>query len=167
MPQQPPSAVPGSRLPLFAVALTVVLIDQITKLAVRGLMSPSRSIPIVPHVLYLTYVRNAGAAFGLLPGRQLFFFATTGAVIGFIIAYGLRARPTDRLLMLALGLELGGAVGNLIDRAVFGRVTDFLDVRFWPVFNVADSSIVVGLALIAIFALRGRRQSAGRQQEAA
>ena len=157
---------PLGRWSLFAVAGAVVLIDQLSKLVVRNQVGPGASIPILSGIFHLTYVRNPGAAFGMLPGKQLFFFATTGVVIGFIVVYYLRSRPTDPWLVAALGLELGGATGNLIDRLMWGRVTDFLDFRFWPVFNLADSSIVIGLALVLLVAVRHSRQEASKQEAA-
>lgn len=158
-PARPPAS---RRLILPAVALAVVLADQLSKFAVRQLLAPSSSIPVIPGVLHLTHVLNPGAAFGLLPNGRFFFFAATGAVIAFIIVYYLRARPSSRLLLAALGLELGGATGNLIDRSASGLVTDFIDFRVWPVFNVADSAIVVGLALLALVVLRPERRDGQR-----
>lgn len=166
MREQVPNGRPGRRLVLVWVAAAVLLLDQVSKLAVRNLMDVSRSIPILPGIFHLTHVRNSGAAFGMLADQRFFFFAITGAVIAFILVYYARARPTDLVLLTALGLELGGAVGNLIDRLTLGTVTDFLDFRFWPVFNVADSSIVVGVGLIGIVMIKNARRHA-REREAA
>lgn len=144
-------------VPLVAVAGGVLVIDQLTKFVVRHTLDVSESVPVIASVLHITHVRNPGAAFGLLPNQQLLFFAVSGAAISFVITYWLRARPSEWPLVVALGLLLGGASGNLIDRITLGTVTDFLDLRFWPVFNVADSSIVIGLALIVLTMLLGGR----------
>jgi len=136
------------------VTLAVVIADQLSKYAVRQSLAPSSSIPVIPGVLNLTHVLNPGAAFGLLPGGRTLFFAASGAVIAFIIVYYLRVRPSSPILLTALGLELGGAIGNLIDRSTAGVVTDFIDFRIYPVFNLADSAIVVGLMLLAFVVLR-------------
>jgi len=152
---------------ILAVAGAVVFSDRLTKLIVSRLMTPAESIPLIGGLLHLTYVRNPGGAFGLFPGRQPLFFLTAAAVIGFILVYWLRLRPSDPWLVVGLGLELGGAVGNLIDRVAWGTVLDFIDVRFWPVFNVADSCIVVGLGMLLVAVVRQARHEAQRNEEAA
>lgn len=102
-------------------------------------------------------MRNPGAAFGFLPNHQLIFLITTIVVVIFILFYYRRLKPHECAVKFALGLELGGAVGNLIDRLFFGRVTDFIDFRIWPVFNIADIAIVVGLAVLgwAVYSSQG------------
>jgi signal peptidase II len=151
----------------LAVAAAVIVLDRLTKLIILQSMNPAESIPLIGGLLHITYVRNAGAAFGLFPGRQPLFFVTAGTVIGFIILYWLRVRPTDPWLVIGLGLELGGAVGNLFDRVAWGTVLDFIDVRFWPVFNVADSAIVIGLGMLLVAVVRQGRQEAQSKREAA
>ncbi len=161
MPQQVPVPRADNGWVLPAIGLGIALLDQLTKLAVRRYLLPATSIPIVPGLFHITHVRNPGAAFGLLPDHRPVFFVATGAVIAFIVIYYFVARPVDRLLLFALGLELGGALGNLADRLLWGKVTDFLDFHVrglsWPVFNVADSAIVIGLFLLAFLTLRGSR----------
>ena len=96
-------------------------------------------------MLAITYVTNSGVAFGLFKEAGTFFIFLAGIVIAAIL-YSLRRLPAQqRLVRIALGLALGGAVGNLIDRLRLGYVIDFIDFRFWPVFNVADSAIVAGV----------------------
>ena len=152
---------------IFAIAGAVILLDRVTKLVVLRYMVPAQSFPIIDNIFHLTYVRNSGAAFGLLPGMQPLFFVTTGVVIGFILLYWLHVRPTDPLLVIGLGLELGGAIGNLIDRMAWGSVIDFLDFRFWPVFNFADCSVFIGLFVLLLAAVRQSRRDAERREEAA
>ena len=121
-----------------------MLLDQLSKLLVRNLLAPGNSVGVIGF-FRITRVENPGAAFGLLPNYQFIFLLTTALVVFFIFAYYRRLKPNDYLIKLALGLELGGALGNLIDRVFLGQVTDFFDFRIWPVFNVADIAIVLGL----------------------
>lgn len=132
---------------LLAVALIVVVaLDQSAKALIRASLKPAEPVVLIKRLLYLTHVRNTGAAFGLMPGQRPLFILTSALVLLGIGLYWWRARPTSLVLALSLGLVAGGAVGNLIDRAVFGRVTDFIDIRILPVFNIADMAIVVGAA---------------------
>ncbi len=128
-------------------------------------MHPGQSLPVIEGFFHFTYVRNTGAAFGLMPGQQTLFIVTTVLVLFAIALYWWRTRPNSLVLTLALGMVVGGAIGNLIDRTVFGRVTDFFDFLVFPVFNIADIGIVVGaggLFIWALFApLDERRSPAG------
>ena len=146
------------RLPPAAIAGVlgfVVLLDQAVKALVRATLVPGVAIPLLGPLLQLRYVRNTGAAFGMLPGHSVMFMVVALCVVGTILVYAWRIRPTRPLVVIALGLVSGGAVGNLIDRAVAGRVTDFLEIPFIPVFNVADTGIVVGTALLVWWLLFG------------
>ena len=143
----------------------IVLCDQISKLYVDAVMWPHQSITVIENYFDITYVRNPGGAFGLFAraGRGV----VRPALLGFsVLAVGIivliyRSTPADRLLIrLALSLVLGGAIGNLIDRLRFNEVIDFLDVHWyhyhWPAFNVADSAITVGVALLCWDLLFGK-----------
>ena len=141
----------------LGVAVAVVVADQITKRLAEGRLRDQRSVPVVDDILRLTYVENRGAAFGLLQDQTMFFVLVGILVIG-VIAASYRYLPRSGFLLhLALGLQLGGAIGNLIDRVRQGYVVDFVDfgyrANWWPVFNVADSAIVIGVALLALNAL--------------
>jgi signal peptidase II len=131
----------------FFVALAVFSIDRFTKLAALGLMR-GYSVKVIPGLLKLTLVLNDGAAFGLFKGRAAFFVLISVSIIVAIIIYLVRTRPVDKMVSLALGLILGGALGNLADRIVIGRVIDFIDLGVWPVFNIADSCITIGASLL-------------------
>ena len=133
----------------FFVAIAVFGIDRITKLAALGLLDPAQPINIIPGLFDITLVLNDGAAFGLFKGKAAFFIFISIAVIAAIIIYILKKRDIGKLNSIALGLILGGAFGNLVDRIIFGRVVDFLDFQIWPVFNIADSCITIGAALLA------------------
>lgn len=144
-----------------ATVLAVVGLDRWTKiLATEYLTSGGpRSVPLVGDLLRLTYVENRGAAFGLLQNQTLFFVVVGVVVIGVIAAsYHQMGRPS-LLLSLCLGLQMGGAIGNLIDRVRDGYVVDFLELPYWPVFNVADSAICVGVAGLIYSMLLTKPQS--------
>lgn len=139
--------------------LTILLIvaDQITKAMVRARLSPAESIELIRDALYLTHVRNTGAAFGLMPGGRALFIATSSLVLIGIGIYAYRTRPKAGWLVVALSLVTAGAAGNLIDRSIDGRVTDFMDFSLihFPVFNVADSAIVIGVGMLIVWILFG------------
>jgi signal peptidase II len=144
-------------LMFLGLAVLVVVADQVTKRLAEDRLREQRSVPVVDDVLRLTYVQNRGAAFGLLQDQTTFFVFVGILVIG-VIAASYRYLPRSGFrLHLALGLQLGGAIGNLIDRIRTGYVVDFVDFGYrsnwWPVFNVADSAIVIGVALLALNAL--------------
>ncbi len=140
-----------------AIAVGVLVLDQATKAFVRASMVPGESITVVRGLLNLTFVNNIGAAFGLFPGRQPVFIATSLVVLFVVAAYWRRARPTEWPVVVALALVCAGALGNLIDRVLVGRVTDFFEFGFveFPVFNVADMAIIFGVGLLAIWILFG------------
>jgi signal peptidase II len=139
---------------LFLGTLAVVVVlDQVAKVIVRDELHPSQSIPVIEGFFYLTHVRNAGAAFGLMPGQRPLFILTSLLVLAAIALYWWRARPKSLVLALSLGLVSGGAIGNLIDRVLAGRVTDFFDFRILPVFNIADMAIIAGAVGLFAWAL--------------
>jgi signal peptidase II len=162
--QAPPGQRPGGRLSgrlwprlgndlvFFVIAGLVVTLDQVTKYLVRANLALGESVPD-EGPFRITYVTNTGAAFGILQGQTLFLMVTTFLGLAAILLYFLYPPMEHGFLRLALGLQLGGAVGNLADRVRVGKVTDFIDVGPWPNFNVADSSIVVGVAIIVGFFL--------------
>lgn len=142
---------------IFAVAyihwdkvlfLGVVAFDQFTKALVVKSMIPGESIPILQDIFHLTYVLNPGAAFGILSNQRIFLLAT-GAVLILATAYFYPLlKKSDGCLRLGATAILSGAVANLIDRVQTGYVVDFFDFRIWPVFNVADIAIVLGMGLM-------------------
>ncbi len=137
----------------FVAALAFVA-DRLSKAVVIRLMTPDQSIPVIPGVFHLTLVKNPGAAFGMLANQRTLFLVIAVVVIVAVLYYSRLIGPEHTLLQVSLGLQLAGAAGNLVDRAASGLVVDFLDVRIWPVFNVADSSIVIGTGLLILALLR-------------
>ena len=137
----------------FLIAALVVALDQITKQIIRSHLLPGETWGDWD-LLRIIRVTNTGAAFGILQGQGAFLTITTLLGLAAIILYYLYPPMEHGLLRLALGLQLGGAVGNLTDRVRLGGVTDFIDFRYWPAVNVADSAIVVGGAtLVGFFVL--------------
>jgi signal peptidase II len=146
--------------------LAVILVtDQVSKFIVDQTMPLHHSIPIIENFFSLTYIRNTGAAFGILAGHPatfrlpfLIFFSLLA--IGFIIAMLRRLPQQEKGLITALSFILGGAVGNLIDRVVYGEVIDFLDFYWrnlhWPAFNVADSFITIGVLMTIYYLIKAK-----------
>lgn len=133
---------------LFVLPLAVVILDQFSKYIVVENMSLGESIPIIEEVFHLTYILNPGAAFGMFAHNRLFFIAIAIVVIGIIIWARKEILASPWEVKAGCGLFLGGAIGNLIDRARQGLVIDFFDFRIWPVFNIADIAICIGVGLI-------------------
>jgi signal peptidase II len=154
------------KLRYLLVSLAVIVLDQWTKWLVEAYLPHHATQPVVPGFFNLTHVRNSGVAFGLFAsdgsgGGGGWLLTVLG--LGALVAVGLYFWYTpsrDRVLLVALALVVGGAVGNLIDRVSSGAVTDFLDVyvglHHWPSFNVADSAISIGIVLMAIDSFRPR-----------
>jgi signal peptidase II len=138
----------------------IVVADQLTKYIVDRSMSLHNSIPIIDNFFSLTYIRNTGAAFGIFSAsheafRLPFLITVSLVAIGFIFMMLKRLRETETGLIIALAFILGGAIGNLIDRIVYGEVIDFLDVYWsdyhWPAFNLADSFITIGVGITVYY----------------
>lgn len=162
-PHETPPARPRTRL-LLSLAAVVLVLDVLTKVAVVATIAPGEDIRLLGGALYLTQLRNLGAAFSFAEGATVVFSLIAVAVAVVIVRAARRLASTG--WAVALGLVLGGATGNLVDRVfrdpgfLRGGVVDFLSVfgpdgRVWPVFNVADSAIVCGGILGAVLALRG------------
>ena len=127
---------------IFVIVSGVILLDQVTKFLATRLLQLNTPVPLIKNFLNLTLVHNRGAAFGFFQHQLLLFVLVSLFAIG-LIFYNLKNKSHSFVLKLALSLILGGAIGNLIDRLRFGFVIDFLDLRVWPVFNLADSAITI------------------------
>jgi signal peptidase II len=151
----------------LAIAVPVVLLDQLSKAWILATLKLHDGFPLIDGFFNITHIRNPGAAFGFLAAappmfRYIFFMVVTLAAILLILHYFRVSRIEAPSLVVALALILAGAVGNLIDRVRFGEVVDFLDVYLgsyhWPAFNVADSAITVGAAILIVVLLRKRKE---------
>lgn len=142
----------------YLLALLTILIDQFTKWLVLTNMEVKESISIIDNFLYITSHRNSGAAWGILAGQMVFFYMITVIVIAMIVYYIQKYAKTNRWLGVGLGLVLGGAIGNFIDRIMYQEVVDFIDVYFgsysYPIFNLADSALVIGVIIIGIIIVK-------------
>jgi signal peptidase II len=142
-----------------------LLLDQLSKIYIDRTFELFQSLPVIENFFHITYLRNPGAAFGILADNsiRLPFFISISVIASLgILWYLRRVRADDRWQQLALGLIFSGALGNLIDRVRLGEVIDFLDVHWyrhhWPAFNLADSGICVGVGIILLCSLRDERQ---------
>jgi len=148
------------RVALFAAtALVIVAADQVTKALVRASFALGESRPVIRGVLWLTHVKNTGAAFGMLRGQQWLLVSVAVTVLIVIAYVAARVRPQSLLARTALAMIAAGACGNLIDRAFAGGVTDFMDLGWWPVFNIADMSLDIGVAILVWWLLFGKEHA--------
>lgn len=157
-----------SRLPYLAAAAIVVVLDRLTKVAIQQNLPVGDTHAVLPGFFQLVHFHNTGVAFGLFSGAAseyrtalLLAIGVLAAVV--VVVYGWIHSPQARFLQTGLALVLGGALGNLIDRAIYGHVVDFLYFNvgeyYWPAFNVADSAITVGVACLAIELIRDEVRS--------
>jgi len=142
----------------YAVAVFVFVLDFVSKKLIEVNMEVNDRIELIGNFFILTSIRNRGAAFGILQEQRWLFLLITLVVVAGIIWYFQRSYKTgSRLLLVALGMIMGGAVGNFLDRALVGEVVDFLQFNFgsytFPIFNLADSGICVGVALVILDSL--------------
>ena len=145
-------------LTIFLIAMLIFLADQGAKQMIVRTMSLNQSFPVLSNIFHITYVHNYGAAFGILAHRMGFLVVVTVAVVLLMLFFLHNLNGEHKLLRFALALQLGGAVGNLLDRIRLGYVVDFFDFRFWPVFNVADMAIVAGIGLLILDFARTPRE---------
>ncbi|MCD8048793.1 MAG: signal peptidase II [Clostridia bacterium] len=155
---------------IFAVilAFVVLILDRATKTAVDLLLQyEGKSVSAIKGILNFTYVKNSGAAFGIMQGQRVLFTVLTLAVFVAVIWYFKKFKPQSMLEFAAAALILAGAAGNLADRLRFGYVRDFIDLAFmdFPVFNVADCAICVGAGLVVLYALLDLRKSEDESAE--
>ncbi|KNH09840.1 Lipoprotein signal peptidase [Candidatus Burkholderia brachyanthoides] len=165
MAKQTTSSAGGSLAPWIGVALIVILFDQLTKIVMQKVFAYGEPHPLTPF-FNLILVYNKGAAFSFLAmagGWQRWAFTALGVLTAVVICYLLKKHSGQRLFCTALALIMGGAIGNVIDRLMYGHVIDFLDfhLKAWhfPAFNIADSGITVGAVLLIIDELRRVRGS--------
>lgn len=146
----------------YIIALIIILIDQLTKWIVVKSMELGESITVIDNFFYLTSHRNRGAAWGILQGQMVFFYIVTIIVILGVIYYMQKYARNDKLLAIGLSFVLGGAFGNFIDRVFRQEVVDFFDFYIFnynfPIFNVADSALTVGVVFVIIATILDERK---------
>lgn len=150
-----------SQFDIFVALITtfsVVIIDRVTKLFFSQLLAYGESLPIIRNVLHMTLVHNTGIAFGFFKNQGIVFIVIPVIAIFLLVFniyyYRQNNEALSRVYIVAFSLILGGAIGNLIDRIAYGHVIDFIDLRVWPVFNIADSAITIGAIMIAFKCFR-------------
>lgn len=135
----------------YFIAILLIAFDQISKYLVVNNMTLSQSIPVIRNIFHITYVINYGAAFGIFKNQRVFFILITIVILAILIVIYKQINFHNKLSKIAFTLVISGALGNLIDRIRLGYVVDFFDFRIWPVFNIADMSIVIGAILLSVF----------------
>ena len=142
--------------PMLIVAILSVFFDQLTKSIIRKVVATRGTVEVIKGYFEISYAENTGAAFGMFQGRNTIFIIINFVAIGFIFLY-YRQFKENIWMKVSLGLLLGGALGNLIDRIVFQYVTDFIrlrwwlfHLRWWPSFNIADASVCIGALMLII-----------------
>lgn len=151
---------------ILSISIILLVLDQISKLLVVNLLS--EPITIIKNFFYLTYVQNKGAAFSILTGERLFLIIISIIIIIYLLNYTKKNKPETKLEYLAISLVIGGSLGNLIDRIVRGSVIDFLDFNIFgydfPVFNLADTFITIGVILLLIILSRKEKKNANNRK---
>jgi signal peptidase II len=152
-----------NRLPYALLVAAILTIDRWTKLFIQKRFDLNESVTVIDGFFNITYVRNTGVAFGIFstvssPAKSVLLSVFTACAAAVVVTYSVRSPARNRLLQVALGLILGGALGNLYDRLAYGYVVDFLEFYagsyHWPSFNIADSAISTGVALLALEIIR-------------
>jgi signal peptidase II len=124
------------------------VLDQLLKYWIRSNMTIGQSIPVISGIFHITYIENPGAAFGILANHRVLFLLLTIVITGIMVYLYLSLRNKKSLAALSLGLVISGAAGNFIDRFLRGTVTDMFDFQIWPIFNIADICICIGIAIL-------------------
>ena len=160
---------------VFSIVLGVVALDQLTKWLAVIFLEGEASFPLWQDVFHLTFVKNPGAAFGMLSNSRWVFMVTSTVAIIAVMYYLIRHRPTNKWLVWGLSMIVGGGIGNMIDRISLGYVVDFFDFTLinFAVFNVADSFVCVGAGILMVYMImdivkeyqKGKQKSADAQTE--
>ncbi len=152
---------------VIILSIIFLLIDQVSKLLVIKSLSINNSIEVIKNLFYITYTNNDGAAFSILTGKRIFLIVVAIAIIIILFYYIKKNKIEKKLDILAFSLIIGGSLGNLIDRIIRGVVIDFFDVKIFdynfPIFNVADSFIVIGTFLLLITIARKDKHNEDRK----
>ncbi|TAM74082.1 signal peptidase II [bacterium] len=154
-------------IPWLLTALLAFALDQFSKVAIRHALLPDQSIVGVPHLILFTYVENRRGAFGLFGSHPAVLIALALAVLLLFFAVARRGIRRSPLMQIAFGMIVGAAAGNIIDRVHYGFVVDFLQFAFWqayPVFNIADALILIGVLLLFVVSSEGGQRASRRPQ---
>lgn len=139
---------------IIILSIIFIIIDQLSKIIIVNNLTNNKSIEVIKSFFYLTYTNNKGAAFSILTGRRILLILVALIVIGVLIYYARKNKIEGKVNKIALSLVIGGSIGNLIDRILRGAVVDFIDVKIFgynfPIFNLADTFIVIGVFLLII-----------------
>lgn len=143
------------------ITIVILILDQITKFIITKTMQIGDSFEVIPNFLIITSHRNNGAAWGILSGKMAFFYIITVIILIILIVFFIREAKHNLLMQIAISLLFAGALGNFIDRVLNGEVVDFVDTYIFsynfPIFNVADSSLTIGVVLVIVALLRDMR----------
>lgn len=146
---------------IIIISFIFTLIDQISKILVINLMNLGEVITIIPSFFYLTHVQNDGAALNILSGNTILLIIISLAALFYVVKLVLDSKTTNKIQFITYTLLIGGIIGNILDRVIYGKVIDFLDFHIFgyhaPVFNLADSFIVIGIILLGISIIRGEK----------
>ena len=152
---------------IIILSIILLAIDQISKILVVKLIDINQSVEVIKNFFYLTYTHNTGAAFSILTGQRLFLILIAVIILIILINYIRKNTVREKIDIISFSLIIGGSLGNLIDRIVRGYVVDFLDFKIFgynfPVFNLADTFIVIGVFLLLIVTIRKERSNDNRK----
>ena len=137
----------------------IVVLDQLSKSYIQANMRLGESIPVLPDIFHITYILNPGAAFGLFADQTFFVIGLAVAMVLAVIYFYPAIKKESAWMKIGVGLLVGGAIGNLVDRIQIGKVVDFFDFRIWPIFNIADIGIVCGAFIIVATAFMEKDKS--------
>ena len=135
-------------MPTLILIIFIIGIDQLSKFYIQSVLALGKSMPVLADIFHITYILNPGAAFGILEHQRLLFIVVATALLLGVLCFQNRLKKEPLRMRLGVALLSGGAMGNLVDRIRLGAVVDFFDFRIWPIFNVADIAIVLGVGLI-------------------
>ncbi len=143
------------------ITFTVFALDQLSKMLIVDKMYLGQSIPVIMDVFHITFIYNPGAAFGIMPDKAFMLILVGLLVVVGILFYYYRQKSRLWVFTCSLAFIVGGTLGNLLDRIRIGKVIDFIDFRIWPVFNLADTAIVLGAVLLTAVVMKMENQSGG------
>jgi len=145
-----------NNLALLLISVAIIIVERIIKYYITEYLRIGESIPVIGNVLMITRVENVGAAFGIFRGQNIVFILAAFIVL-FLVIYFYNRIIYDKLLIIATAFIIGGTVGNMTDRLFFNHVIDYIDLSFWPTFNLSDMSLSVGVILLLIYMVRWQK----------